>query len=92
MKAPINTKLKKATYLSGYVYRFEFSDGVVSEVNFEPIISYGESLRKFLDVENFKKMKFDKYHYDIYWGKDWDMSFGLDQYYKETEINPKNRK
>jgi hypothetical protein len=87
MKIPINVKLNKAIYLRDYTYRFEFSDGVISDVDFELMLT--GTLSKFLDINEFKKMKCDKnFSGDIYWGKNWDMCFNINQYYKETKINP----
>lgn len=91
MKAPKNIKLVKASYIGGCKYQFRFSNGIVQETDFEPIINYGESLKKFLDPKLFSKMKFNEFG-DIYWGKDRDMSFYIDQYYGESQIVPSNQK
>lgn len=89
MKAPNNVKLNKAIYLRDYIYRFEFSNGVISDVDFELMLI--GTLSKFLDINEFKKMKCDKnFSGDIYWGKNWDMCFNINQYYKETKIIPIN--
>ncbi len=91
MKVPKNVTLIKASYIGGYKYQFEFSNGVVNETDFEPFISFGESLKKFLDVSKFSKMKFTD-NGDIYWGKDWDMCFHIHSYYKESKVIPLTQK
>lgn len=90
MKAPTNVELNKATYLRDYIYRFEFSNGVISDVDFKPILT--GTLSKFLNINEFKKMKCSKdFNGDIYWGNNWDMCFNINQYYKETKIIPVKR-
>ena len=86
-----NITLKKATYLKDCIYRFEFSDGVISDVDFKPFISYNESLHKFLDISKFSKMKYRE-DGDIWWGKDWDICFHIHTYYKETKVVPLSQK
>lgn len=88
MKPPKGVTLVSAKYIKDYSFLFTFSNGKESLVDFEPIISHGESLRKFLDPLKFKKMKFDKVRGHIWWGKDWDMCFNIETYYGETEIGP----
>lgn len=92
MKTPKNIKLIKASYVKDYIYRFEFSNGVVQDTNFRPMLRSG-FLMEYLDVSKFKKMKCDEYgHGDIYWGKDWDMCFSIDQYYGVTKMIPHSKK
>ena len=88
MKPPKNITLVNAEYAGEYKYKFTFSDKVVSVVNFKPIIFHG-TLRTFLDVDKFKKMRFEKDTGDIYWGKNWDMCFHIETYYGETEVRHK---
>jgi hypothetical protein len=88
MTPPEGVTLSSAKYFKEYKYVFEFSDGTESIVDFKPIISYGNSLRPFLDASEFKKMNVDKTGTDIYWGEDWDMCFQISTYYNETEILP----
>lgn len=91
MKTTKNLKLIKATHVKDYVYCFEFSNGVIQETNFKPMLT--GSLSKFLDISKFKKMKCDEYSQgDIYWGKDWDMCFKIDQYYGKNKITPNYKK
>jgi hypothetical protein len=87
MKAPKNVTLEKAKYISDYKYKFIFSNGKESIVDFKPIISVGY-LQEYLDITKFKKMKVVNKYGDIYWGKDWDMCFHIDAYYGETDIRP----
>jgi len=87
MKTLNNIKLNKAVYLKDYIYRFEFNNGVVSDVDFKPMLT--GSLSKYLDITEFKKMKCDKdFNGDIYWGENWDMCFEISQYYGKNKISP----
>ena len=86
MKTVENITIKKAKYHSDYKYHFVFNDGKESTVDFKPIISYGTSLRKYLNKSEFKKMKIDRVFGDIYWGKDWDMCFHIDSVYGKKAI------
>lgn len=88
MKPPKGVTLTKAKYIKDYSFLFTFSNGKESLVDFEPIISHGESLRKFLDPVKFKKMNIDKARGNIWWGKNWDMCFHIETYYGETEVGP----
>ena len=92
MKIPKDIKLVEAKYHSDYKYHFVFSNGKESVVDFKPIILHGISLRKFLDITIFKKMKIDNNFGDIYWGKDWDMCFHIESIYGRKEIRPINMK
>jgi hypothetical protein len=92
MKPPKGVTLVSAKYTNGYSFLFTFSNGKQSLVDFEPIISYGESLRKFLDPARFKKMRIDKVRGDIWWGKNWDMCFHIETYYGETEVGPMGKR
>lgn len=88
MKPPRGVKLVSAKYIKDYLFLFTFSNQKQSLVNFEPIITHGTSLLKYLDHSKFKKINIDKVRGDIYWGKDWDMCFHIEAYYGETKITP----
>lgn len=90
MKPNENVKLLKVDYFKDYKFSFEFNDGIVSVVDFKPIISYGTSLLEFMDIEKFKKINFDEWG-DIWWGEDYDMCFHIDSYYKENQVNHKKK-
>ncbi len=92
MKPPKGVSLVSAKYLKDYLFLFKFSDKKESVVNFEPIISYGTSLLSYLDTAKFKKINIDYDRGDIYWGKDWDMCFHIEDYYMETEIHASKKK
>ena len=81
-----NITLKSAEYYSDYKFRFLFSDGNESIVDFKKALYHGTSLRKYLDVTKFKKMKFDRKRGDIYWGKNYDMCFHIESIYREKII------
>ena len=89
LQVPSGTKLVKATYLTDYMYRFEFSNGKVFDTDFKPMLK--GCLEKFLDINKFKKMKYDE-HGDIYWGKDWDMCFHIELYYGKHKMIPRPKK
>lgn len=74
--------------MDGYKYKFIFSDGVESIVDFYPFISKTEIGKDFTDKRKFKEMKFNTLTGDIYWG-DWDMCFHMDVVYKEKVVDLK---
>lgn len=92
MKPPKGVTLKSAKYINEYSFLFSFSNKKEFIVDFKPIIKHGTSLLKYLDYSKFKKIKIDKTHGDIYWGKDWDMCFHIDAIYGETKILPVKQK
>ena len=89
IEVPSGTKLLNATYIKDYIYRFEFSNGKVFDTNFKPMLT--GCLAKFLDVTKFKKIKYEESG-NIYWGKDWDMSFHIELYYGVDKMIPHPRK
>ncbi len=88
MKPPKGTTIAEVKYLNDYKYLFTFSNGKESVVDFKQIITHGTALLGYLDKAKFKKVNVDKNTGDIYWGKDWDMCFHIEQYYNETVIEP----
>jgi len=88
MKPPKGVTLVSAKYIKDYSFLFTFSNGRESLVDFEPIVSHGESLLKFLDKAKFRRINIDKDRGHIWWGKDWDMCFIIGIYYGETEVGP----
>ena len=92
MKPPKGVKLVSAKYLKDYSFLFTFSNKIESTVDFKPIISGGVSLLDYLDKSKFKKINIDYDRGDIYWGKDWDMCFHIEDYYGETKMERAKKK
>jgi hypothetical protein len=88
MKPPKGVFLVRAKYIKDCSFLFTFSNGKESLVDFTPIITYGTSLLKFLEPSIFRKINIDKPTSHIYWGKNWDMCFKIEDYYGETEVAP----
>ena len=56
---PKKLKVDSAKYLSDYVIRIQFSDGIERAVDFKPFLSSAvhPSIKKYLDENNFSKFK-----------------------------------
>jgi hypothetical protein len=86
MKLPKGVTLEKAEYVKDYKFSFTFSDGIISVVDFEPVINQGTMCLEFLDIEKFKQINISKPNDDIYWGEDWTMCFHIWSIFKEKEV------
>jgi hypothetical protein len=66
-------KIKNAEYLKKYIIRFEFDNGYVREIDFEPFLRVHKNhkaMGQYLDIEKFKQFKNEKYC--ISWANDMD--------------------
>ena len=75
-------KIVDATYISGYVIRFKFSDGTIQNVDFERWIEFDNGgSRKYLDKDLFKKFEIIDGK-DISWN-DYEMCFPFNFLYQK---------
>ena len=71
-------EIKTATYISDYVIRVDFNDGISQEVNFKPFLKKVRhlSLRLYLDKRHFKK--FDIIDGNLNWNN-YELIFPLEE-------------
>lgn len=89
MKILDNLTIVKSEYVDNYIIRFSFSDGTINDVDFgnylykHPHPQYD----KYRDLSKFKQYKIDS-HGDIYWGKNGDLMFPVENlYFNNLEQN-----
>jgi hypothetical protein len=81
MNIPDNLSITKSEYVTGYIIRLSFSDGTVNDVDFgnylyqHPHPQYD----KYRDLSKFKKYRIE--NGDIYWGKNGDLIFPIENLY-----------
>jgi hypothetical protein len=70
-------EIVQAEYLSGYIIRLSFNDGLVREMNFEPFLrkAMNPQITKYRQLRNFKK--FHLSYGDLMWG-DFEMIFPIE--------------
>ncbi len=68
-------RIKKVTYVSGYILQIHFSDGKVKVVDFEDLLSEdGFYLQPLREIEFFKRVSLDDMGYTICWPNGADFS------------------
>ncbi|MFV0344748.1 MAG: DUF2442 domain-containing protein [Bacteroidales bacterium] len=79
-------KIISAKYLSDYVIRLKFHDGIKRIVDFEPFLSqsFHTSIKKYLDKEMFSK--FELVNGNLNWN-DYDLIFPISDLYR-GQISP----
>jgi hypothetical protein len=70
-------EIVQAEYLSGYIIRLSFNDGLVREMDFEPFLrkAMNPQITKYRQLRNFKK--FHLSYGDLMWG-DFEMIFPIE--------------
>ena len=72
-------KVTSAKYIEDYKVEIIFDDKKKNVINFLPVLKNNPVCKKYLDVTQFKKFKFEQGN--IVWGKNWEMIFTLDSLY-----------
>ena len=81
MNIPHNLFITKSEYVNDYTIKFSFSDGTYNEVDFacylykHPHPQYD----KYRNLSKFKKFRIE--NGDIYWGKNGDLIFPIENLY-----------
>ena len=81
MNIPDNLTIKKSEYIDNYIIRLSFSDGTINDVDFADYF-YKRPHPQYDKYRNLSKFK--KYcikNGDIYWGKNGDLIFPIENLY-----------
>jgi len=88
MNIPDNLSITKSEYIDNYIIRLSFSDGTANDVDFgkylyrHPHPQYD----KYRKLSKFKKYRIE--NGDIYWGKNGDLMFPIENmYFNNLEQN-----
>jgi hypothetical protein len=88
MNIPDDLSITKSEYIDNYIIRLSFSDGKINEVDFgvylyrHPHPQYD----KYRNLSRFKKYRIE--NGDIYWGKNGDLIFPIENlYFNNLEQN-----
>ena len=88
MNIPDNLAILKSEYMDNYTIRLSFSDGTTNDVDFSNYLYRHPHPQydKYRDLSKFKKYRID--NGDIYWGKNGDLIFPIENlYFNNLEKN-----